>query len=101
MLRLSREWRRDFTGLTNREGGVNIEQFRFEQVVDRTNTVGTAWLGLTVGCAQCHDHKYDPISQQEYYQLFAFFNTADEVNIEAPLPGERGPYLAGVTEYSG
>jgi len=39
-----------------------------------------------VGCAQCHDHKYDPISQQEYYQLFAFFNTADEVNIEAPLP---------------
>jgi hypothetical protein len=85
--------------LTNREGGVNIEQFRFEQVVDRTNAVGTAWLGLTIGCAQCHDHKYDPISQQEYYQLFAFFNTADEVNIEAPLPGERGPYLAGVTAY--
>jgi hypothetical protein len=85
--------------LTNREGGVNIEQFRFEQVVDRTNTVGTAWLGMTIGCAQCHDHKYDPISQKEYYQLFAFFNTADELNIEAPLPGERGPYLASSTDY--
>ncbi|HEU0008132.1 MAG TPA: PSD1 and planctomycete cytochrome C domain-containing protein, partial [Terriglobia bacterium] len=85
--------------LTNREGGINIEQFRFEQVLDRTNTVGTVWMGLTVGCAQCHDHKYDPISQREYYQLFSFFNTAEEVNVEAPLAGEMGPYLQGLSEY--
>ena len=85
--------------LTNREGGINIEQFRFEQVVDRTNTVGTVWMGLTVGCAQCHDHKYDPISQKEYYQLFSFFNTAEEVNVEAPLAGEMGPYLQARPEY--
>ena len=85
--------------LTNREGGIDIEEFRVEQVVDRTNTLGTVWLGLTVGCARCHDHKYDPISQKEYYQLSAFFNTAQEVNIEAPLPGEMGPYLRQQPEY--
>ena len=85
--------------LTNREGGIDPEQFRDEQVVDRTATVGTVWLGLTVGCAQCHNHKYDPISQKEFYQLMAFFNTEEEVNIEAPLPGELGPYLAARPEY--
>jgi hypothetical protein len=85
--------------LKNREGGVDQEQFRFENVVDRTNTVGTVWLGLTVGCAQCHDHKYDPVSQKEYYQLFAFFDNLEEVNIEAPLPGEMGPYLRTHQEY--
>ena len=84
---------------TNREGGVNIEMFRFEQVVDRASTVGSVWLGLTVGCAQCHDHKYDPISQKEFYQLYAYFNNADEVNIEAPLAGEMGPYLAARDKY--
>jgi mono/diheme cytochrome c family protein len=85
--------------LKNREGGVKIEQFRFEETVDRANTVATVWLGLTAGCAQCHDHKYDPISQKEYYQLFAYFNQLDEVEIDAPLPGELGPYLAGLPEY--
>jgi len=85
--------------LTNREGGVNIEQFRSEQVVDRAATVGTAWLGLTVGCAQCHDHKYDPLKQREFYQLFAFFNNADEIDIDAPLDGEMGPYIRGLPEY--
>ena len=85
--------------LKNREGGVKIEQFRFEEVIDRTNTVGTVWLGLTVGCAQCHDHKYDPITQKDYYNFFAFFNNADEVNIDAPLAGEMGPYLAKLPEY--
>jgi len=79
--------------LTNREGGTDPEQFRIEQVIDRTNTVGTVWLGLTVGCAQCHDHKYDPISQRDYYRLFAFFNEADEDHMDAPMPGELGPYL--------
>jgi hypothetical protein len=52
--------------LTNREGGVDVEQFRTEQIVDRASTVGTVWLGLTVGCAQCHDHKYDPIKQTDF-----------------------------------
>jgi hypothetical protein len=85
--------------LTNREGGVNIEQFHYEKVVDQINAVGTVWLGLTVGCAQCHDHKYDPLSQNEYYQLFAFFNSAEEVNIDAPLAGEMGPYLQALPEY--
>ncbi|MFN0105326.1 MAG: PSD1 and planctomycete cytochrome C domain-containing protein [Bryobacteraceae bacterium] len=85
--------------LTNREGGVNIEQFRVEQVVDRAATVGTVWLGLTFGCAQCHDHKYDPISQKDFYQMFAFFNSLGEANIDAPLPGEMGPYLAALPEY--
>ncbi len=80
--------------LTNREGGIDREQLRVEQMVDRISTVGAAWLGLTVGCAQCHDHKYDPISQKEFYQLGAFFNSVDEVDAEAPLPGEMGPYLA-------
>ncbi|MFN0166964.1 MAG: PSD1 and planctomycete cytochrome C domain-containing protein [Bryobacteraceae bacterium] len=79
--------------LTNREGGVNREEYRVEQVIDRASTVGTVWLGLTVGCARCHDHKYDPISQREFYQLTAFFNSADEANIEAPLPGELAAYL--------
>ena len=62
--------------LINEEGGTDPEQFRIEAVVDRVNTTGTVFLGLTVGCCQCHDHKYDPISQREYYQLFAFFNNA-------------------------
>jgi hypothetical protein len=84
---------------TNREGGVNIEMFRYEQVIDRTSTLGTVWLGLTVGCAQCHDHKYDPISQKEFYQLFAYFNNADEANLEAPMQGEMGPYLATREQY--
>ncbi|MFN0166693.1 MAG: DUF1549 and DUF1553 domain-containing protein [Bryobacteraceae bacterium] len=85
--------------LTNREGGIDSEQFRVEQVIDRTSTVGTVWLGLTVGCAQCHDHKYDPISQKDFYRLFAFFNSADEVNIDAPLEGEMGPHLKALPEF--
>src|SRR5262249_2655200 len=60
--------------MVNEEGGIDLEQFRVEAIVDRTTTTGAVWLGVTVGCAQCHDHKYDPISQKEYYQLYAFFN---------------------------
>ena len=85
--------------LTNREGGTDPEQFRDEQVLDRAATLGTVWLGLTVGCAQCHDHKYDPVSQKEFYQVAAFFNTEDEVDVEAPLPGEIGPWMAARPEY--
>ncbi|MBI5767584.1 MAG: PSD1 domain-containing protein [Verrucomicrobia bacterium] len=60
----------------NQEGGIDPEQFRIEAVMDRVATFGTAFLGLTVSCAQCHDHKFDPISQQDYYRLFAFFNNS-------------------------
>lgn len=76
--------------LTNTEGGVDQEEFRVAAVVDRVNTTGTVWLGLTVGCAQCHTHKYDPITQREYYQLFAFFNASDEENLplEPPSPDD-------------
>ena len=80
-------------GIKNREAGTKNAQKRFEETVDRLNTVANTWLGLTVGCAQCHDHKYDPISQKEFYGMFAFFHNAVERDIEAPLPGELGPYL--------
>ncbi len=66
--------------LVNQEGGTDDEQFRVEAVVDRVNTTGSVWLGLTVGCSQCHEHKYDPISQRDYYRLFAFFNTCQDNN---------------------
>ena len=85
--------------LRNREGGVNPAQFLFEETVDRASTFGTVWLGLTVGCAQCHDHKYDPISQKEFYELFAYFDSLDEAHIYAPVQGEMGPYLRTVNEY--
>jgi mono/diheme cytochrome c family protein len=62
----------------NQEGGIDPEQFRVESIIDRVGTTGTAFLGLTVGCAQCHDHKFDPITQREFYQLFAFFNSTLE-----------------------
>jgi hypothetical protein len=85
--------------LANRESGIDNEQTRNEQVVDRTSAVGTVWLGLTVGCAQCHDHKYDPLKQQEFYQLFAFFNNVEELDIDAPMPGEMGPFSRQVVAY--
>ncbi len=62
----------------NEEGGTDAEQFRVERTVDRTNTTAAVWLGLTVGLRQCHDHKYDPFSQKDYYQLYAFFDSCDE-----------------------
>ncbi|QJW92689.1 PSD1 and planctomycete cytochrome C domain-containing protein [Frigoriglobus tundricola] len=62
----------------NEEGGTDAEQFRVERTVDRANTTAAVWLGLTAGCAQCHDHKYDPVSQKDYYRLYAFFDSCDE-----------------------
>ena len=72
----------------NEEGGIDPEQFRVDAVADRVNTTSTVFMGLTLACAQCHDHKYDPLQQREYYQLFAFFNTADEPEIEFATPEE-------------
>ena len=68
--------------LLNLEGGVDFEQYRVEAVVDRVDTTGMAFLGLTLGCARCHDHKYDPISQKEFYRFFAFFNSIEELGGE-------------------
>ena len=86
-------------GLKNREAGVPRDQVRFEETVDQTNTMGTVWLGLTLGCAQCHDHKYDPLSQKEYYQFLAFFNQTEGREMDAPLPGEMAPYLEELPHY--
>ena len=78
----------------NYEGGIDFEQYRVENVADRVATTGAAFLGLTLGCARCHDHKYDPISQREFYQLFAYLNNTDEVSSEE----ERYDYLRPVLE---
>src|SRR5262245_55122401 len=64
--------------LQNEEGGVVEEEFRVAYVVDRVTTMGTAFLGLTFECSRCHDHKYDPITQRDFYSLFAFFHNIDE-----------------------
>jgi hypothetical protein len=85
--------------LTNREGGTDPKESRFEQLVNRTNTLSTVWLGMTFGCAQCHDHKYDPISQRNYYQLFAFFNQAEGTDIDAPVAGEQGAWMRARPQY--
>jgi hypothetical protein len=70
--------------MVNEEGGIDPLEFRYYAVVDRVNTTATTWLGLTMGCALCHSHKYDPISQVEYYRLLAFFNNADEPDYAIP-----------------
>lgn len=70
--------------MTNEEGGIDPQEFRFHSVIDRVATTGTTWLGLTIGCAQCHTHKFDPITHTEFYGLFAFLNNADEPKIDVP-----------------
>ena len=70
--------------LTNTEGGTDQEQWRVAAVMDRVETLGSVWLGLTVSCARCHNHKYDELSQKEYYQFFAYFNNGDEGNASVP-----------------
>ncbi len=85
--------------LTNKEGGVDPEEFRCKATVDRVDTTGAVWLGLTLGCAECHSHKYDPISQREFYQLFAFFNNADEQELPAPTPEQLALYAAAKQQW--
>ncbi|MBL8816159.1 MAG: DUF1549 domain-containing protein [Planctomyces sp.] len=86
--------------LTNTEGGTDQEEFRVAACFDRTETTSSIWLGLTVGCARCHTHKYDPITQREYYQLFAFFNNGDEQNTVVPgSTAEAAAYERARTVY--
>ena len=80
----------------NSEAGIVGEEYRVEYVADRTNTVGTAVMGLTLQCARCHDHKYDPISQKEYYRLFSYFNNVRELG-EIANEGNPGPLMPLIT----
>ena len=68
-----------------------------ENVVDRVETTATVFLGLTMGCARCHDHKYDPISQTEFYQFFSFFNNVDERGVYTEKRGNAGPMVSVTT----
>jgi len=74
--------------LTNTEGGTDKEQWRVAAVMDRTETMGTVWLGLTLSCARCHTHKYDSITQEEYFRLYAYFNNGDETETLVPRSAE-------------
>ena len=70
--------------MLNEEGGIDPNEFRFHAMTDRVATTGATWLGLTLGCAQCHTHKFDPLTHREYFQLMAFMNNADEPDIDLP-----------------
>jgi len=78
--------------MINFEGGAIPEEYLVAYLVDRVNTTSTVWLGLTVGCAQCHDHKYDPITQKEFYQLYAYFHNVAETGLDGRA-GNANPIL--------
>ena len=77
----------------NTEGGALDEEWRTEYVIDRVQTMGSVWMGITLSCARCHDHKYDPISQKDFYQLFALFNNLDEKGFINNLRGSAEPRI--------
>ena len=79
--------------MTNSEGGTDDEEFRNAAIVDRVNTTMQVWMGLTMGCAQCHDHKYDDITQEEYFQLFAIFNNTEDAD-----RGDESPWLEELSD---
>jgi hypothetical protein len=74
--------------LLNQEGGIDVEEARWETLVDRVSTTGTVWLGTTIGCAQCHNHKYDPFSQRDFYRMLAFFDNG-EYSVGGKPDGDR------------
>ena len=84
--------------MLNEEGGIDPLEYRFYAMVDRVATTGTVWMGLTTGCAQCHTHKYDPITHTDYYALLALMNNADEPELAADTgtdtPTTRRTYQA-------
>ena len=82
--------------LINNEAGAIPAEYLVENVIDRVNTTATVWMGLTLACCQCHDHKYDPFTQQEYYQLYAFFNTVPELGLDG-LNSNAKPHMKAPT----
>ncbi len=85
--------------LVNTEGGVDREEDRVKRTVDRTNTLGKVWLGITLGCCQCHDHKFDSFSQDEYFGVYAFFNSLDEPLITVQSEQESAVYREQLEAY--
>ena len=88
--------------MINEEGGIDPEQFRMEAMFDRIDAVGKGILGVTIQCAQCHNHKYDPLTQEEYYRLFAFLNNTHEADIAVYTPAEqaqRAEIFRGVSDF--
>ncbi|MBL8210544.1 MAG: PSD1 domain-containing protein [Bryobacterales bacterium] len=75
--------------MINEEGGIDPEQFRMEAMFDRMDAIGKSMLGITIQCAQCHNHKYDPLTQEEYYKLFAYLNNSHESNVVVYTPQEH------------
>ncbi len=84
--------------MLNEEGGIDPQEFRFHATVDRVNTTATTWLALTLGCAQCHTHKYDPIPHREYYSMMAFLNNVDEPDLELAAPDAAEKHRANLRE---
>jgi hypothetical protein len=78
--------------MLNEEGGIDPLEYRFHAMIDRVGATGTVWLGLTVRCAQCHTHKFDPITQTEYYRMMAFLNNADEPEFQLPIGEDDASY---------
>src|SRR5258705_6664768 len=79
--------------MTTDEGGVDPEEYLTKYQVDRVSTTAQVWLGTTLGCAECHDHKYDPLTQKEFYQFYAFFNTIPEKGLDGTRVKNFGPVL--------
>src|ERR1700761_4164670 len=75
--------------MVNEEGGIDPEQFRMEAMYDRIDAIGKGILGVTIQCAQCHNHKFDPLTQEEYYRIFAFLNNTHEASMVAYTPEEN------------
>lgn len=86
--------------MTNTEGGTDDEEFRHEAVVDRVNTTLATWMATTIGCAQCHNHKYDPMTMKEYYQIYAFFNNTADSDKDDERPTLKVPSEAQELELS-
>jgi hypothetical protein len=84
--------------LYNREGGVDPEEDRTKRLIDRVNTTAGVWLGLTIGCTQCHDHPYDPLSQKGFYEFMDFFNSADEAHVDLPRGSSMNAALTKARE---
>jgi hypothetical protein len=84
--------------MLNEEGGIDPLEYRFHAMTDRVATTGTTWLGLTLGCAQCHSHKYDPLTHREYYQIMALLNNTEEPDLEIPAADEVRRYEQRLAE---